>query len=144
MDTLTGQFYKGTHAIIFVYDITDYISFSFYDKWIQSWQRHTDHLPVLFVGNKSDARPPKHADLDRPIPQNHPQDDIGVRLDEEETKKEFVEHSIVKKITKSYNFLSPLECSAKTGADVDKVFKTIARELAMIRPSSWRDKCVCL
>ena len=147
METLTGQFYKGIDGIIFVYDITDRLSFWPCDKWIQGWQRHIENLstmPVLFVGNKSDnARPPKHFDLDQPLASALAQEDIDVRVIDEEGKNEFVEQSAVKAVTKQHGFLSPLECSAKTGHNVDKVFETIGYKLAMIsRPSPW--KCLCL
>lgn len=151
VDLLTGQFYKGTDAIIFVYDITDSRTLWHSDKWIQDWQLHIgdlSSLPILFVGNKNDSKHLKQKFMERSSTSSHDRldDDDDGREDEgeeEEGKKDIVDHSMVKVITKSHNFLGPLECSAKTGEGVNKVFERIARELAMVKPSKpW--KCICL
>ena len=49
---------------------------------------------------------------------------MGEKLDLENERA--VSNKEVKKLEKSYNFHDSIECSAKTGENVDKIFQTIS------------------
>ena len=143
---LTGQFYQNTDAIIFVYDITNSRTLWHADTWIQDWKIHIENLqsiPVLFVGNKSDVPRPFLRDLDDVEQEPHPEPDERADSEMEEEGREFVSLKQVKTLVRTNNFIrTPLECSAKTGEGVRKVFETIAAEVAMVKPP--KQLCVCL
>ncbi len=53
--SLTNSFYRGSHAAIFVYDITEYDSFKNIEFWIKDVEKHTNEdLLKILVGNKID------------------------------------------------------------------------------------------
>ena len=62
-------------------------------------------MPVLFVGNKKDL------------------------IDRNDPSQEIVDRRAVKEIAHAYAFMDPIECSAKTGECVNKVFETMAAKL---------------
>lgn len=53
--TITKAYYKGSHAVVLVYDVTDYETFDGLLNWIKSLQRDIpENIPIVLVGNKSD------------------------------------------------------------------------------------------
>lgn len=93
---------RGTSGGIFMYDITRFSSIKNIDKWFNVLEKDTlvikDGMPILLVGGKTDL------DYKR-----------AVRGD-----------SALEKAIK-YNLQGFIECSAKTGVNVDNVFETVAR-----------------
>lgn len=80
-------------------------------------------MPVIFVGNKKDLV--QKPDYQNPGYIDHARDSAVVFRQ-------------VQEISNSHNFLRPVECSAKTGENVDRIFNTIAHELVRrknIKPS---------
>ena len=63
-------------------------------------------MPVLFAGNKKDL-----------IDKNY------------DPEQKMVSFRQVQEIANAYGFIKPIECSAKTGENVKKVFMTLATEL---------------
>jgi len=54
--SLTRQYFRGAHGVVLVYDITDRISFSHVENWLEEVKdANADRLPVLLmIGNKND------------------------------------------------------------------------------------------
>ena len=56
--TITSNYYRGSHAIIFVYDVTERKSFdnveSFWLKEVKEYFPNTQEIVMLLVGNKID------------------------------------------------------------------------------------------
>lgn len=53
--SLTSTYYKGSHGILVVYDITNCDSFSHVSKWIQEIYNNVGNdIPILLIGNKLD------------------------------------------------------------------------------------------
>lgn len=52
--TITSTYYRGTHGVIIVYDITNADSFRSVKKWTEEIERNCDQIPTLLVGNKLD------------------------------------------------------------------------------------------
>jgi Ras-related protein Rab-35 len=52
--TITSTYYRGTHGVIIVYDITSAESFRSVKKWTEEIERNCDAIPTILVGNKLD------------------------------------------------------------------------------------------
>lgn len=53
--TITTTYYRGSHAIIVVYDITDRDSFDNVTYWISQIKKYAaDNVNILLIGNKND------------------------------------------------------------------------------------------
>lgn len=53
--SITSAYYKGSHGILVVYDITNFDSFEHVSNWIQEIYKNVgNNIPILLVGNKSD------------------------------------------------------------------------------------------
>lgn len=53
--TITSSYYRGAHAVLIVYDITDRQSFVDVENWLIETEKHaSDGIIRLLVGNKSD------------------------------------------------------------------------------------------
>ena len=62
VDLMTKQFYSGTHAVIYVYDVTNDQSLYDADVWLKDLEIYLTQdlhngIPILFVGNKADKIP---------------------------------------------------------------------------------------
>lgn len=60
-NSMVLQYYRNVHAVVFVYDITDRLSFENLNKWINELYLHVDlpsDIPLMIIGNKCDL----HAD----------------------------------------------------------------------------------
>ena len=105
---------RNTNAVIIVYQITD--PASYVEVKDSSWLRMVyglfgedadQHIPILLVGSKSDL-------VDK-------YDDLQVRVRSRDVKEDLKHrHS---------QLLGPIECSSKTGKNVDKVFQVLAEEI---------------
>lgn len=135
-DIATRGYYAETHAIIFVYDITNPETLFDSATWIKDIKIYLNDelnrgLPLLLVGNKSDLV----TDM-----LEFPEQEDG---EEETPRPEYATRKQAKNILKQHNLSTkpePMECSALTGERVGKVFKTIAERLiAGPRKSNWCD-----
>jgi Ras-related protein Rab-1A len=52
--TITQTYYRGSHGMIVVYDVTDRSSFDKVNYWIQEVIRNTNNIPIAIVANKID------------------------------------------------------------------------------------------
>jgi Ras-related protein Rab-1A len=53
--TITSAYYRGAHAILVVFDITDRESFLSVSNWLTEIQTHANHVTeIVLVGNKCD------------------------------------------------------------------------------------------
>lgn len=88
-----------------VYDVTSEQSFQDLKATMQVLKDELPHshtVPILLVGNKLD---------------------IG------DQKMDVVDFSTAEDVARSFSLLLPIECSSKSGENVDQVFRVIATEL---------------
>jgi len=54
--TITSSYYRGSHGILVVYDITDVVSFNNIRVWLEEIKKYTsgESVIILLVGNKND------------------------------------------------------------------------------------------
>jgi Ras-related protein Rab-7A len=90
----------GAAGAIFMYDITRYSSFKNFFTWMDIFKdcslKNQNKIPMIMVGGKSDLE-----------------------------SKRAVDKEEVFKVVQSNNILDYLECSAKTGDNVDQIFHKI-------------------
>eukprot|EP01111_Echinosteliopsis_oligospora_P019422 TRINITY_DN9404_c0_g1_i1.p1 TRINITY_DN9404_c0_g1~~TRINITY_DN9404_c0_g1_i1.p1 ORF type:complete len:207 (-),score=38.99 TRINITY_DN9404_c0_g1_i1:106-726(-) len=98
--TITSSYYRGAHGIIVVYDVTEEATFNNVKQWMQEIQRYAcESVCRLLVGNKSDL--------------------VDKRMVDASTAKEYAD---------SQN-IPFLEASAKSSANVEQSFMTMAAEI---------------
>lgn len=98
--TITSSYYRGAHGIIVVYDVTDSESFNNVKQWLHEIDRYAaENVNKLLVGNKSDL--------------------TAKRVVSTEQGKEFAD-------SLGIEFL---ETSAKTSANVEQAFLTMASQI---------------
>ncbi|MFW9873792.1 MAG: Rab family GTPase [Candidatus Thorarchaeota archaeon] len=102
--TILPTYARGTFGGIFMYDITNKSSLLNLKEWILFFHNkvisHLTQIPILIVGSKLDL----YANRE-------------VNLEDAYNLSEF------------YNILGYIECSAKTGENVDKLFLTLTTEI---------------
>ena len=104
---------RKADAVIIVYQITDSASYvEVKDFWLglicaQFGEDADQHIPILLVGSKSDLVD-KYDDLQICVRSRDVKEDLKHR------------HS---------QLLGPIECSSKTGKNVNKVFQVLAEEI---------------
>ena len=55
--TITSSYYRGAHAIMIVYDVTDLSSFQHIKKWIYEIEKYAaENVVKIIVGNKTDLQ----------------------------------------------------------------------------------------
>jgi small GTP-binding protein len=95
---------RGASGGIFMFDITRMSSLTRLNKWIQAFKKRRneegENIPILIIGGKSDLH-----------------------------SRRVVFSDDVEKLVQSHNFFDYLECSAKTGENVEQVFYKIAEFL---------------
>uniref|UniRef100_A0A1L8DV28 Putative rab subfamily protein of small gtpase n=1 Tax=Nyssomyia neivai TaxID=330878 RepID=A0A1L8DV28_9DIPT len=52
--TITSTYYRGTHGVIIVYDVTNGDSFANVKRWLQEIEQNCDVVNKVLVGNKND------------------------------------------------------------------------------------------
>ncbi|GLV37057.1 Rab35 [Carabus blaptoides fortunei] len=53
--TITSTYYRGTHGVIVVYDVTSGDSFANVKRWLHEIEQNCDVVNKVLVGNKNDA-----------------------------------------------------------------------------------------
>jgi len=53
--TITSTYYRGTHGVIVVYDVTSGESFANVKRWLHEIEQNCDVVNRILVGNKNDA-----------------------------------------------------------------------------------------
>ncbi len=93
---------NGAHGTIFMFDITRYVTFKNLTNWLNVFRAanktHDQKVPILLVGSKTDLE--------------------GLRTVPSEEGKKFV---------KENNLIGYIECSSKTGENVEELFKSITK-----------------
>lgn len=138
--SITNRFYSDTQAVVIVYDITADESLHDIDFWVREVQYYLlreleDGMPIMFVGNKKDLVQKRG-------------DNPGYK---DEAKESTVMFRQVQELSNSNGYLRPLECSAKSGENVQRIFNTIAHELvkrkhlkpAVTHPNVVKTRRVC-
>ena len=106
--SITNRFYSDTHGVIIVYDASTEEGYHELDFWVKEINYYLPRelengLPVMFVGNKTDL-------LDS---------------SSQEQSRSRIAH--VHELANAHSFMKPMECSAKTGEGVAKIFDVIAK-----------------
>ncbi|CEF63441.1 Ras-related protein Rab-14 [Strongyloides ratti] len=97
---VTRSYYRGAAGAILVYDVTRRGTFNNISTWLQDARKLTGASTVLFlIGNKSDLEEQREVTFDE-----------GKQFSEE-------------------NGLAFLECSAKTGSNVEEIFVTSTNKI---------------
>lgn len=110
--TISPSYYNGAQAIMVVYDITDPDSFiEVRQYWINEifgyfGEEADHHIPIILVGTKLD------------LVDKYDDTQVIVRLQDVKDLK-----------GKHDRLIGPIECSAQTGKNVDKVFNVLTKEL---------------
>ncbi|GCF01562.1 GTP-binding protein of the rab [Zygosaccharomyces mellis] len=98
--TITSSYYRGSHGIIIVYDVTDQESFNGVKMWLQEIDRYaTSTVLKLLVGNKCDLK-----------------------------DKRMVEYDVAKEFADA-NKMPFIETSALDSTNVEEAFLTMARQI---------------
>merc|ERR1711998_499155 len=98
--TITSSYYRGSHGIIVVYDVTEMESFNNVKQWLHEIDRYaSEGVNKLLVGNKSDL-----------------------------VSKKQVETQTAKDLADSLT-IPFLETSAKSATNVEQAFLTMASEI---------------
>lgn len=98
--TITSSYYRGAHAVLIVYDITDRQSFSDVENWLIETEKHaSDGITRLLVGNKSDLE--------------------SKRVVMSEEGKNFAAN----------NGLEFIETSSKNNVNIEDAFLTVAKKI---------------
>lgn len=98
--TITSSYYRGSHGIIIVYDVTDQESFNGVKMWLQEIDRYaTSTVLKLLVGNKCDL-----------------------------ADKRVVEYDVAKEFAEANN-MPFLETSALDSTNVEEAFLTMAKQI---------------
>ncbi|XKL64342.1 hypothetical protein PGB90_004428 [Kerria lacca] len=53
--TITSTYYRGTHGVIVVYDVTNGESFANVKRWLHEIEQNCEFVNKILVGNKNDA-----------------------------------------------------------------------------------------
>eukprot|EP00927_Polykrikos_kofoidii_P024149 TRINITY_DN2201_c1_g1_i3.p1 TRINITY_DN2201_c1_g1~~TRINITY_DN2201_c1_g1_i3.p1 ORF type:complete len:221 (-),score=32.59 TRINITY_DN2201_c1_g1_i3:175-786(-) len=98
--TITSSYYRGSHGIIVVYDVTDKESFNNVNHWIEEIQKYAaDGVNKLLVGNKCDL-----------------------------SSKKVVSYDEAKELAESLN-IQFMETSAKNAHNVEQAFQAMAKDI---------------
>ena len=99
---LLPSYAKGANGVIFMFDITRYASLNSVNEWLdvfrKSFKEEEEEVPMIIVGGKLD-------------------------LNERRT----IPRSEAENIASEFQFHDYLECSAKTGENVEDIFNKITR-----------------
>jgi len=95
---LLPKYIRGASGGIFMYDITNYSSLAHVDDWLSVVEEVEEEFPIILVGGKSDLVQERRVSKEEGI-----------------------------KIAKSRKLNTLIECSSKTGENIELIFNTIAK-----------------
>ena len=99
---LLPSYVRGASGGIFMYDITRYSSLKNMEEWLNilkgSVEKEEKRVPLLMVGGKLDLEHKRSVPMEETI-----------------------------KMAKTHDILEIIECSAKTGRNVEQIFESISR-----------------
>ncbi len=111
--TMTSMYYRGTHGVIFVYDVTDADTFKSIKKWLHEIDQNCDRVSRVLVGNKVDDHEKKVVPLEEA---QQFADQIGIPLYETSAKEgknvEEVFHAITQLLLKQKLETEPQEAAS--------------------------------
>lgn len=100
--TITSTYYRGTHGVIVVYDVTNGDSFVHVKNWLHEIEQNCDVVSRILVGNKNDSPDKKVVEL---AEAQKYADQVGIDLFETSAKDninvEEVFHAITKLVLKT-------------------------------------------
>ena len=109
---LLPNYVIGASGGIFMYDISRFSSLTNLEEWLKVLKKNPEvekiYLPILLVGGKSDL---------------------------EVDGKRVVENKFASEFGKKNNLFDYIECSSKTGENVEHVFELIARKMIALSSS---------
>jgi small GTP-binding protein len=97
---MISSYAKGSSGGIFMFDLTNHESLISLKEWLPEFGRSVRSVPLIMVGSKLDLEQERVWE----------KDDVLERM-------------------KSYNFHSYIECSSKTGVNVEEVFKVLLTKI---------------
>jgi small GTP-binding protein len=104
--SLLPNYVIGSSGGIFMYDISRFVSLTHLDEWLNILRKAPDnelvYFPILLVGGKSDL---------------------------EMEGKRAVDADYAEKYGKERNLFDFIECSSKTGENIEEIFKKIAYKM---------------
>ena len=111
--TLTSVYYRGTHGVIFVYDVTNADTFKSIKKWLHEIDQNCDRVSRVLLGNKVDDHEKKVVPLEEA---QQFADQIGIPLYETSAKEgknvEEVFHAITQLLLKQKLETEPQEAAS--------------------------------
>lgn len=97
--TITSTYYRGTHGVIVVYDVTNANSFKSIQRWLLEIEQYCSSVSRILVGNKNDDESSKVVSTDE-----------------------------ARNLANSYN-IELIETSAKDDINVEEVFHNITKSM---------------
>jgi small GTP-binding protein len=97
---LIPSYARGSSGAIFMFDITSLKSLQNLNNWLVEFKKISGIIPLILVGNKLDLEQERVC-----------------------SRKEAL------KLMKSYKFFNYIECSAKTGENIQSIFKLLLLEI---------------
>ncbi|XP_023654185.1 ras-related protein Rab-35-like [Paramormyrops kingsleyae] len=82
--TITSTYYRNTHGVIIVYDVTNQESFVNVKRWLNEISQNCDNVCTILVGNKNDNPSKKEVHFQEA---QHFGDSVGVRIFETSAKE---------------------------------------------------------
>jgi len=105
---LLPMYSRGSSGGIFMFDLSNSASLNRIETWIENFKKglvsNDEEIPILMVGGKLDL-----------------QDQIAITENE------------AQKIAKLHNLYKYIECSSKTGVNVENIFETLVRDILSFR-----------
>ena len=98
---LFPSYLNGAHSGLFMIDITRYSTLNNVDNWIKILKEGIkDPIPIMLVGGKKDLE-----------------------------KKRVIEKEIAEEVVERFSFIEYMECSAKTGYNIEEIFFRITKTM---------------
>ena len=102
--TITSSYYRGTHGVILIFDVTDKMSYTNIQKWVNEIDRQSiDNIVKMLIGNKCDLE-----------------------------SKRVVDQAQAKQYSDSLG-MTYIECSARSAFNVEEAFNIIATQILAIK-----------
>jgi len=97
---LVPSYARGSSGAIFMFDLTNERSLENLNNWLVEFKKVSKSIPLILVGNKLDLE-----------------------------QERFFNKKDALNLMKSYNFCNYIECSAKTGENIESIFELLLFEI---------------